>query len=169
MTGPAVRAALKLLQHRVMEFFPIIKIVQIHGVFEGVSVIRNATGTENRFSRPIIVIISTNRGVELLNRAAVELGAVFLHPRLKLRVGRFGVLDEGQNCIPLETQTVNYHLIKALAGPRISGSEFAGCFERGFKPEPWQMQNTERTRYSGTDERYNSIHIFGKRFIGLKI
>src|SRR5713101_3857246 len=71
-----------LRQHRLVEFFPIIQVIQIHGIFRGSAVIRQGIRAENRFARRVIVDVATNRGVEFLDGSLVQLGRILFYPSL---------------------------------------------------------------------------------------
>src|SRR6266700_2238792 len=64
-----------LLQLSVVEFLPIVKVVQIDGIARRGGVIRKAVRPENGFAGPVIVVVTANRGVELFDGAFVQFDA----------------------------------------------------------------------------------------------
>ncbi|HEX3988761.1 MAG TPA: hypothetical protein VHZ30_04965, partial [Verrucomicrobiae bacterium] len=60
----------------------------------------------------------------------------------------------------LEAEAIENHLIVTFADAGIAGGEFAAAFERNFKPETRQMDNTKGTRDTRTDQWNNRIHNF---------
>src|SRR5260370_1869816 len=82
----------RLFQHRLMEFEPVVKIIQAHPIFWSGSVIGSAARAQNT-ARLIIMIISAHRSVVLLDRFTGQRPGVFLYPRFEFGIGRFVLLD----------------------------------------------------------------------------
>ena|SRR5438105_7839234 len=57
-----------LLQHRLVKFVPVVKIVQVHRVFRSSSVVVDAARAQNALARFAIMIIAAYRGVVLFDR-----------------------------------------------------------------------------------------------------
>lgn len=79
--------------------------------------------------------VALNCGVELVDRAFVELGAILLHPGFELAIGRLALFDVVDHGIAVEAETVNDHLVVAFACARIARGEFADGLKREFEPK----------------------------------
>src|SRR5438876_9318821 len=85
-TPGSARPAARLLQHRGVEFIPIIKIVQTHGVFDR-AVIVDFVCAEDPFACRVIMVIAANGAVELLDIGLIQCYAgLFFESGLRLRV-----------------------------------------------------------------------------------
>jgi len=77
-----------------VEFLPVVKVIEVDGVFAGVGVIGNAIGAENRLPGVVVVNVAPNRGIEFFDRPAIQFRAVLFDPRLELRVSGLAVFDD---------------------------------------------------------------------------
>src|SRR5205809_1731824 len=69
-----------LFQNRLVEFVPVVKIVQAYRIFRSGTVVGNAARAENTLARGVIGVITAHRGVMLLDRfAGKRLGVCFTH------------------------------------------------------------------------------------------
>jgi hypothetical protein len=106
------------------------------------------------------VDVTLDSGIEFVDGAFVELGSVFLYPTFELAIGGLALFDVIDQGITIEADTVDDHLVVALARAGITGGEFARGFEREFEPQAWKMQNAKRTGNAGADKWNNRIHNF---------
>src|SRR5688572_18333439 len=138
-SGAAESTKLALLQCRFVEFFPVVEVVEVHGIARGVGVVRNAVGADDRFARAIVVNVTADRSIQLFDGRFVELhtGLLF-NPVLELRIGWFLIFDEVDHGLALQAKRIEDHLIVTLADARVTRREFAALFERDFEPEPRQ-------------------------------
>jgi len=113
-----------------MELGPVVDVVQIHGVARSGSVIGHARRAADALARGVVVDVTADRAVKLIDVALVKLHAgLLLHPALKLDVARLAVFDVIEGFLAIETKTIQNHLIVTLAAARIASSEFAAGFE----------------------------------------
>src|SRR5437867_1243576 len=111
----------KLCQRRGVEFFPVVEVVEVDGILRRGAVVWQAIGAEDGFAGSIIMDVTANAGIELLNGSFVHLGAILFDPGFELRVSRLAVFDEVDNGLAVETEAINDHLIIAFAGAWITG------------------------------------------------
>ena len=137
-----------LRQHRLVEFFPIIQVIQIHGIFRGSAVIRQGIRAENRFARGVIVNVTANRGIEFLDGGLIQLGRILFYPGFELAIGRFILFDVVNHRVAVQTDTVNDHLIITFPSAGIAGRQFAGAFKGKLEPKAGQMKHAQRTGYA---------------------
>src|SRR5688572_19017787 len=113
-----------------MKLFPIIEIVQIDRVARRRSVIGKRVRRKNSFTRVIVMEVSSDRRVQLIDRSLVQPHTWLLaNPGLKLRVGRTLLLDEINDRLTLESEAVDDHLIVAFSRSGISCGQFASCLQ----------------------------------------
>src|ERR1700674_5327939 len=143
---------MSLFQHRLMELVPIIEVVQVHRIFRCGRVVRHVASTQHILARVVIVNVTAHRRVMLLDRPRRERFGVLLHPRFKLGIGRFLLLDAILPRLLLEPERRTSHRIESSPDARITRSEFTRRFERDFLPKPRQMQNAEWPGCAGTDQ-----------------
>ena len=74
-----------LFQDRLVEFVPVVKIVQAHRIFLSGSVIGNAARTQNTLARRVIVIITADGSVMLFDRFPGSMTWRFALPTLRIR------------------------------------------------------------------------------------
>jgi len=149
---------MRLLQNRFVEFFPVVEVVEIDGVFAGAGIVSEAVGAEDRFAGPIVMDVALDCGIELVDGTFVELGGVFLHPGFEFAISGFALLDVVNYGIPVEAKAIDNHLVVTFASTRVAGGQFADAFEREFEPEARKVQNAKRTGNAGTDKWNNRIH-----------
>ena len=141
-----------------MEFVPVVQIIQIHGIAETAGAVVQPAGRENAFSRVVIVNVSLDRRIELFDVGFVQLYArLLLDPGLELNVVRFIRLNVVERFLAIEPQAVEHHLVVASAASGIARSEFATSFKGAFEPEPWQMDDAQRTGCPRANEWYMRI------------
>src|SRR5437868_5844553 len=58
------RMPVNLLQHRFVEFLPIVEVIQVDGIARGGRIVWDAAGAENGFSRSVIMDITADGGIE---------------------------------------------------------------------------------------------------------
>ena len=75
MAGNLEMAGLRLFQLGLVEFFPVVEVVEIDGVAEGTGIIRQAVGRENGLARLIVVNIAADGAVEVVDGKFVQLGS----------------------------------------------------------------------------------------------
>src|SRR5437016_2690488 len=137
-----------LRQHRLVEFFPIIQVIQIYSVFRGSAVIGQVVSAKNRFARRVIVNVTANRCVEFLDGSLIQFCRILFYPGFELAIGRLVLFDVVDHRVTIEADTVNDHLIIALAGAWIACRQLAGGFERKFEPKAGQMEHAQWTGHA---------------------
>ena len=146
------RRKINARQHRAVELIPIIKIVEVHRVFRGGSVVGDAACTQNAHPRLAIVIIAAHCGVMLLDRLPSQGFGVFHYPRFELRIRRLVLLDVTSYRRFFESQRGKSHCIEAPTNPRITQRKLTGLLQRDFLPKPREMDNAKWTGNAGTDQ-----------------
>ncbi len=84
-----------------MEFFPVVEVIQVYGVFAGTGIILQAVGAEDGFAGAIVVIVAANRRVEFFDGCLIHLRTVLFDPGFKLAIGRLILFDEIDDCITI--------------------------------------------------------------------
>jgi hypothetical protein len=127
-----------------MESLPVVEVVEIDGVFDGAVVLDVVFG-EDGFAGGVVVDVTGDGGVEFADGFGVEVAAFFLEdPDFGFRVGRFAVLDEGEEFFAVEAEGVEDHLVVAFAAGRVVVVEAADGCEAGFLPEAREVEDAER-------------------------
>src|SRR5215831_18003366 len=140
-----------LFQHCLVEFVPVVEIVQIDGIFRGGCAIRNCGRPQNTFSSVVIVVIPANCRVMFLDCGRCKRFRVLLYPRLKLRIGRLVLLDEIFHCLLIQTQCCARHCIEAPTNARIPWRELTRRLERNLLPKTRKMKNPKWTGGAGAN------------------
>jgi hypothetical protein len=140
-----------------MESLPVVEVVEIDGVFDG-AVVLDVVFCEDGFAGGVVVDVSGDGGVEFADGFGVEVAAFFLEdPDFGFRVGRFAVLDEGEEFFAVEAEGVEDHLVVAFAAGWVVVMEAADGCEAGFLPEAWEVEDAERAGDAGGDD-WNQFH-----------
>lgn len=134
-----------------MERMPVIEVVEIDGVAD-LAFVPDPVRAEDGGADVVGVDVTGDRGVELFDRSGIE-GSAGLgeNPGFKLRIGRLFVGDEFLKDGFVECESVEHHLVIALATRRVVGVELASSAERGLEPKAWQVEDAEGTGDAGTD------------------
>src|SRR5947199_295962 len=113
-----------------MEFVPIIEIVQIDRIARSGSIIRNAVGAENTLASVVVMNISPDSAIELVDASFIELCTrLFFDPGLELRIARTLTLDKACHCVGLQTEGVQHHGVVAFADSGIARAEAPALFQ----------------------------------------
>jgi hypothetical protein len=145
-----------LLQFGVIEFRPVVEIVEINSIAGSLFIIREARGRNDGATRLIVMIESADGRIKLRDRFFVDLGArLFADPLLELAISWTLLGDKRNNRIAIEIQTIEDHLIETLADGWVAGCEFSTSVKGDLEPKPREMQNTEWTGNAGTKEGNN--------------
>jgi hypothetical protein len=152
LSGGVLLRLAAYFQDGLVEFIPVVKIVQIHGVAWRGSVIGNAARAQNPLARGIIVVITAHRGVVLLDGLRGERLRVLLYPGFEFGIGRLVLLDVILYRLFIEPERGTGHRIEASADAGIARSEFTRRFKRDFLPEARKLENAEWTRNAGADQ-----------------
>ena len=128
---------------RTVEVVPVLKVVEVHRV-EDACVSRKADCAENAITSIVVVVISVHRCVMSGDFVGIEV-SVCLAPGLAGDVVWLFSGDVIKECLAIDAQRVEGHLVEPGTSGRIVGMKFAGGVERSFLPEAREMLNTERT------------------------
>ena len=95
------------------------------------SAVREARCAEDCASRLVVMNIAGDRSVELFDRLLIDPGAGLLaNPLFELRIGRTFPGDERDHGVAIQTETVDDHLIEAVANRWVARCEFIAGVER---------------------------------------
>lgn len=120
-------------QHCSVESIPIVEVVQIHRVAERAIVVSETAGAKNPFSGIVIMIVTSDGGVQFLDIPFVQFNSgLFFNPGFKLSVVGLIVFDVIECFLAIQTQPVQDHLVVTLPGARITAGQFAARFEGNF-------------------------------------
>jgi hypothetical protein len=108
-----------------VEFFPVVKVVEIDSVFARAGVIGEAVGAENGLTRVVVVNVTLDGGIEFVDGAFVEPGGVLFHPAFELAIGGLALFNVVNDRVTIEADAVDDHLVVAVARAGITGSKFA--------------------------------------------
>ena len=161
--GGSDRPCGRLFQDRLMEFVPVVEVVQVDGVVADGAFVADAAGAADALAGGVVVVVTLDGAVALVDGGLVELHAgLFLQPCLELRVGGLAFRDVFLHRVGIQAECADHHRVVALADAGITGGELAAGFEGDFLPQARQVQDTERAGGSGTDERDVGVsHRFG--------
>src|SRR6266568_4513735 len=140
-----------LPQDRLVEFVPVVEIVQAHSVAWRGSVVGNAARAQNTLARGVIGVITAHRGVMLLDRFAGKRLGVLLYPYFEFGVRRLVLLDVISYRLFIESECGQSHRIEAFADGRITRSEFTRLLQRNLQPKPRKMDNAKWTGNARAD------------------
>src|SRR5262245_35750459 len=85
----------QLPKFRLMEFVPVVEVVQINRIGTDRAGVRDGAGFQDAGARVVIVDVARNGDIQLMNGSLVELHArLLLHPGFELRIRRLAVGDE---------------------------------------------------------------------------
>ena len=144
-------SALLLSQLGIVEFGPVVEVVEIDGVARSFRIVLEIRGAEDRPAGFVVVIVTTDGCIELFNRSLVDLGARLLaDPLFELTVCWALLGDVGHERIAIEIETIDDHLIETFAHGRVTGCEFAAGIKRDFEPKSRKVQNTQWSCDAGT-------------------
>ena len=121
-----VEYLLGLLQFGGVEFVPVVEVVEVDGV--AWVTVGEACGAEDALAGFIGVDVAGDGGVELLDSFCIDLGAIFADPLFTLDVGGFGG-DKCEECVAVDAEAVENHLVISCAAAWVAVGNLAGCFE----------------------------------------
>ena len=137
-----------------MELVPVVEVVQVDGVGEDRTVVRQAVGAEDALAGFVGVDVAGDRDVELVDGRLVELHAGLLaDPGLELGIGRLALGDELLDGVGVQAEGIDDHHVIAGADAGITGGELAAGFERNLEPEAGKVKNSQRAGGAGADRR----------------
>src|SRR4051812_3830111 len=97
--APAWKTTSRLLQHCSVESLPVVEVVEIDSVTRSIG---NTVGAEDFFAGAVVMDVTNDRAVELVDRSLVELHAgLALDPCFELRIGRLAGLDVIQDRVAI--------------------------------------------------------------------
>ena len=141
-----------------MEVLPVLKVVEVYGVEDG-SGVSNAYCGKDGSASGVVVIVGDDRLVVLLYGSWIERAASLVeNPELKLSVGRLVRLDVAEECVALDADGVEGHLVEASACRWVVFVKLADGIERGFLPKAREVKNAERACDTGGNSGDNLAH-----------
>ena len=142
----------------IVEILPVLEVVEVNGVKDR-SGVSNADGGKDGATGGVIVIVTNNSSVVLVDRCGVQRSPFLVEdPLLALRVGRLAGLDVVEEGFAFDAEGIEGHLVESGSGSGVVGVKLTGGIERCFLPESWKVKHAERTCDSGSDERNDFAH-----------
>ncbi len=154
------RGGVVVFELRLIDFAPIIEVIQVHCTAVHEAVVGETVGFENAIAGVVVVVVARDGAVALVNGGGAEFYAgLYLDPRLELRVGRPVNTNVVLHRPCVKAQGVDDHRIVPSADAGISGCQLTAGFEGDFQPEAWEVENSEWTSHSGAYKRNYFCHM----------
>lgn len=123
---------------------PVVEVVEVDGVGDA-AVVFDAGGSEDFFSRGVIVLIPDDCIIVFFNGSGVE-GAAFgiENPLFAFDIAGFLFADEDEESLPINAERVEGHLVVTLSSGGIVGMQFSSGMEGCFLPKAGKVKDAER-------------------------